>query len=116
VGNPLTAAGRIDRRVTIERATAERNAVGQRVESWAATATRFAAVAPAPGTERFASGETAANAPMRFVFRWEPDLVRVTDRLLHEDGRHYDVQSVTEIGRREGWEVLAVARAETEQE
>jgi head-tail adaptor len=112
MGNSLMRAGRRDRVVTIERATITRDAHNEQVQTWATHAVRFAFVRPAPGTERFRSAETAAEAPMRFVFLWEDGLVRVTDRLLHDDGRTYDVSSVTEIGRREGWEVLAVARAE----
>lgn len=110
--NPLLEAGKLDRRVTIERATTAKDDHGEDVETWAASATRWASVRPAPGTERFQSAETAAEAPMRFVFRFEDGLVRVTDRLLHEDGRRYYVASVTEIGRREGLEVLATARGE----
>lgn len=112
MGNKLLAAGRLDRRVTIERGTKARNTVGQTVLTWSPHATRWASVRPAPGTERFANAESAASAPLRFVFRWEDNLVKVTDRLLHDDGRRYDVNSVTEIGRREGIEVLAVGRAE----
>lgn len=110
--NPLLQKGRLDRRVTIERPTTGKDAQQNDVDSWSAHATRWASVRPAPGTERFASAETAAEAPMRFVFMYELDLVRVTDRLLHEDGRRYYAASVTEIGRREGWEVLAAARGE----
>lgn len=71
----------------------------------------MAGVSPAPGVERFGNAELAASALTRFVFRYRADLVRVTDSLLF-DGRTYQVSSVTEIGQREGWEVLATARAE----
>jgi SPP1 family predicted phage head-tail adaptor len=111
--NSLLQAGKLDRRVTIERFTAATDTHGEEVQTWTAHATRWASVRPAPGTERFQNAETAAEAPMRFVFRFEDDLVRVTDRLLHEDERTYYVASVTEIGRREGWEVLATARGES---
>lgn len=49
---------------------------------------------------------------MRFVFRWEADLVEVTNTIEDEDGRPYAIASITKIGRREGWEVLATARGE----
>lgn len=112
MGNPLTRAGNRDRQVTIERATISRDAHNEQVQTWATYAVRFASARPAPGTERFQNAETAAAAPMRFVFLWESNLVKVTDRILHEDGRHYYVADVKEIGRREGLEVLAVARPE----
>lgn len=112
MGNSLLRAGRLDRRVTIRRAGAStRNSWGEQVPGASTETVRFAAVSPAPGTERFANAENAASAPMRFVLRWEPDLVEVTDSLLL-DGRTFEIRSVTEIGRREGIEVLATARGE----
>lgn len=112
MGNPLLLKGQLNRRVTIERATVSRDSHNQAVSTWSTHATRYASARPAPGTERFQNAETAADAPMRFVFMYEPGLVTVEDRLLHEDGRRYDIASVTEIGLREGWEVLATARGE----
>jgi head-tail adaptor len=110
--NPLVAAGKLDRRVTIVRPTFTRNAENERVEGEPERVARWASVRPAPGTERFQNSETAAEAPMRFVFRWEADLVEVTNTIEDEDGRPYAIASITEIGRREGWEVLATARGE----
>lgn len=112
MGNPLLEAGRLDRWVTIERATTTKNRLNEDVQTWDTHAERWASCKPAPGTERFQSAETAAHAPMRFVFRWEDDLVDVEDRILHDDGRRYPVVSVNEIGRREGWEVLTEGRGE----
>lgn len=114
MGNALLQAGKLDRKVTINRPTWTRDEGNERVPGEPDTTTRWASVRPAPGTERFQDAETAAAAPMRFVFRWEDDLVRVTDSITH-DGRDYAVASVTEIGRREGIEVLATARGETEE-
>lgn len=114
MGNALLAAGKLDRRVTIVRdGAATTDDWGEATAGTPARMTRWASMRPAPGTERFANAENAATAPMRFVFRWAADLVRVTDR-LELGGRTYDIKSVTEIGRREGWEVLAIARAEGE--
>jgi head-tail adaptor len=110
--NRLVAAGKRDRPVTILRRTFTTDAHNEEIEGMPTSKTRFASVKPSPGTERFQSAETAASAPMRFVFAYEPDLVRVTDSIEHDDGRTYAVASVTEIGRREGWEVLATARGE----
>lgn len=125
MGNDLLQRGKLDRRVTIVRDGAE--AVNNRwtgadpaadTDSWgqeqsegAGRIERWASARPAPGIERFANAENAASAPMRFVFGWEADLVRRTDRIEH-DGQTYDIKSAIEIGRREGWEVLATARVE----
>lgn len=112
MGNPLLDAGKLDRRVTIERSTASVDGHGEDILVWGSHATRWASARPAPGTERFQSAELAAQSVTRFVFRWEDGLVSVEDRLLHDDGRRYAISSVMEIGRREGWEVLATARGE----
>lgn len=111
MGNPLMQTGKRNRRVTILRPTFTRDAHNERVEGDPTRRKRWAAVTPAPGVERFQNSETAAQAPMRFVFDFEAGLVEVTDALEH-DGRTYAVASVTEIGLREGLEVLATARAE----
>lgn len=108
----MLAKGRLNRRVTIERSgTLTQDSWGETVEGSTVQTTRYAEVKPVPGTERFANAENAATAPTRFLFRYEPDLVSVIDRLLY-GGRTYDIKSVAEWGNREGWEVLAVARAE----
>jgi head-tail adaptor len=75
-----------------------------RVDAWAA-------IRSAPGTERFQSAENAALAPMRFFFRWRDGLVSPTS-VIEYDGRTFDVKSVEEIGRRELWQVIAVAKAD----
>lgn len=112
MGNPLLVSGKLDRLVTILRPTFTTNSRNEEIEGAPDETVRPSSVKPAPGTERFRSSETASEAPMRFVFRYEPDLVRVTDSILHDDGRTYAIASVTEIGRHEGWEVLASARGE----
>jgi head-tail adaptor len=113
VGNPLTAAGRLDRKVTIVRPSFTTNTHNEQVEGEPVRTRVSASMRPAPGTERFQNAETAASAPMRFVFRWRADLVRVSDRIEGDDGRTYEVLWWAEIGRREGIEALATARGET---
>lgn len=112
MGNPLVEAGKRDRWVEVVRATTTTNAHNEEIESGETRTGVFASMKPGPGTERFQSAETAASAPMRFVFAYRPDLIRVTDRLEADDGRTYEVLWWAEIGRREGIEALATARAE----
>jgi len=78
---------------------------GIEVDTWAAIKT-------VPGTERFASGENAAAAPMQFFFRWRENLVR-PQSIITYDGQQYDVKSIEELGRRQRLRVLAVARLTT---
>jgi head-tail adaptor len=112
--NKLLKSGDFNRAVTILRRNVTKNAHNEEVEGDPTEVETRARVTPAPGTERFASAENAAQAPMRFVIRWRPDPPSVEDS-LEMDGRPYAISSVTEIGLHEGWEILAVARAETEE-
>lgn len=111
MGNSLTRAGNFNRAVTILKRNVTTNDNNEEVEGEPTEVETLASVKPAPGTERFQSAEMAAQAPMRFVFRYRDDLMTVEDSILF-DGRIYTVSSVTEIGIREGIEVLATARAE----
>jgi SPP1 family predicted phage head-tail adaptor len=109
MGKALLAAGALDRRVTIVRATvASTNDYGEPVPGDPIETTKWASARPAPGTERYQNAQNAAEIVMRFVFRFEAELVPLT-ATLRLDGVNYDVKSVIEIGRREGLEVLAVA-------
>lgn len=112
----LVQSPRFNRRVTVlKRGTPMTNTHNEEVEGTPTKVETWAAVTPAPGTERFASAEMAALAPMRFVFRWRDNLLTVKDSIRF-DGHDYAVSSVTEIGTREGIEVLATARAEVSEE
>lgn len=78
---------------------------GIEVDAWASIKT-------APGTERFASAENAAAAPLQFFFRWRADLVTPLS-VIQYDGQQFDVKSIEELGRRQRLRVLAVARLTT---
>lgn len=104
--------GRLNRRVQIERAGAPTfDGYGELVTGPPTVITRYASVTPVPGTERFANAENAATAPKRFIFRYEKDLVNVMNALIY-DGKRHEILSVDEYGNRDGWEVLAISRAE----
>jgi SPP1 family predicted phage head-tail adaptor len=106
-------AGKYDRRVTIIRAEAgTRDEYGEVIPGADGETETWASVKPLRGSERFVTAENAAQRPMTFRFRWRDDLVRVTDVILGDDGRRYDVTSVIEIGRREEIEAEGVARGE----
>jgi head-tail adaptor len=111
-GNPLLEHGKLDRYVTIVRQTTTTNTHNEEIASGETRVERWASMKPGPGNERFQNSEIAASAPMRFVFHFEQGLIEVTDRIEADDGRTYDVLWWAEIGRREGIEALATARAE----
>lgn len=103
-------AGRLDRRITIERATVETDPFGGETPTWAEVATVWASVEWVKDGERLRAAELAASADVRFQIRWGFG-VTVEDRITY-DGRVYDILGVKEIGRHEGQELSASARAE----
>lgn len=103
-------SGRLDRRLTLQRKTATENDYGEPVESWTTLATVWAEKIPVRGAERYAAMQTVAEVEERFRIRYRKDLTPL-DRVICGNIT-YDVLGVLEIGRREGWEILAKGRAE----
>jgi SPP1 family predicted phage head-tail adaptor len=107
-------AGDLDRRISIERATVARDAFNNPVPStWLPVATVWAAKMEIRDAERIAAQEVGAEVTTRFQIRWSSTVADVNpkDRLIF-DGRTYGISAVKEIGRREGLEITANARAD----
>ena len=104
------AAGDLDRRITFERAIGTTDDLGGEVHNWGEHATVWAQVLPISDGERWRAAEVAASVTTRFRIRWGAG-VTVEDRIAY-DGRIYDIVGVKEIGRREGQEITAAARAD----
>lgn len=107
------AAGKMDRRITIQRATITRDEYNAEVPGWADLATVWASYEPIKDGERFRAGERAAELSARFHIRYSSQVSGVTakDRLTFE-GRTFEIEHVKEIGRREGLELTTVGRAD----
>lgn len=107
-------AGRLDRRISILRATTAANAFNEKVETWSALVVVWAEAKPVLDGERQAAGQTLASKSIRFTIRHSTAVADVDPRdRIEFDGRTYDINGVKEIGRREGLEITATARAET---
>lgn len=107
------AAGKMDRRIVLERFTETRDDYNELVKTWAALATRWASYEPLSDGEKFSASETAANASARFVIRHSSAVADLNpkDRLVFGSVT-YEIVRVKEIGRREGLEITAGARAD----
>lgn len=103
-------AGKLDRLVTLQRATVTTDAFGAEVQTWADRATVSASAEPISDGERWRAAEVGATVTMRFQIRWGIGVL-VTDRLLYE-GRAYEIVGVKELERRAGVEISAAARGE----
>jgi SPP1 family predicted phage head-tail adaptor len=107
-------AGKLDRRITAERASVTTDAFGGVVETWYELATVWAEKLDLSDGERWRTAEVAAQVTTRFRIRWRL-AVTVEDRIVC-DGRTFEVHGVKELGRREGQEITCAARTSDELE
>lgn len=107
-------AGDLNRRITIERFTSTQDSgSGEEVRTWFTHATVWASKWDVSDGERIAAAEVQASITTRFVIRFSSQVsdVNPKDRIAFE-GRSYAIEAVKEIGRREGIEISASARAD----
>lgn len=107
-------AGNLDRRITIERLSVGRDALNNQTESWSPLVSGWpASKMEIRDSERVAAAERGAEVTTRFQIRHSSEVedVDAKDRIVF-DGRTYDIVAVKEIGRREGIEITAAARAD----
>jgi SPP1 family predicted phage head-tail adaptor len=101
-------AGRMDRRIALYHRVIAQDTQGQQVETWpTAYVSVWAEKLDVRGREYFSAQTTNADLATRFRIRWRNDVL-ATDRLTL-DGLSYNVSQVSEIGRRDGLELFAVA-------
>lgn len=106
-------AGKLDRRIVIERATETRDGFNVPIKAWDELACVAASKEDVRDSERVASQEIGAEITTRFQIRYSSDVADVDPRdRIRFEGRVYDIVARKEIGRRDGIELSAVARAE----
>lgn len=111
----MVGAGILDRRITIQRATVDRNALNEPIETWGTLATVYAGAADASAGEAYRAQEVGAQITTRFTVRHSSTTATITptDRISY-GGRLYNITAVREkAGTRNRWiEIDAVARAD----
>jgi head-tail adaptor len=119
-------AGRLDRRITIQRKVTSYSNSGAPVETWSAISHRRpASRAPIRGDERFQAQQFVAREQVEVRVRYGSSVAGLSplDRLVYPapadpdeqappEHNIYDIMAVHEIGRREGFRILAARRAE----
>lgn len=102
-------AGRLDRRIQIERAVTVVNSAGQPIDDWRPLgAERWAGFQQQGGREFLAADAERTEERAVFTIRYFDGLT-TADRVNY-GGRIYDIEAINEIGRREGQQLLTVAR------
>jgi len=107
-------AGALDRRIVIQRPTLARSTpLYEAIPSWATYATVWASKRPATAREMLRAQERGAEIDTVFEVRFSND-VRLVDPTFRVvvDGVTHEIVGVMEIGRREGLQLLCVARNE----
>jgi SPP1 family predicted phage head-tail adaptor len=108
-------AGARDRLIVIQVKTVARDGVGEAVESWANLRTVWAQrMEGSAVTERFAAQQRFAEVTTIFRVGYWPayaDISVDTHRVMYES-RPYNILGAIEIGRKDGVELVCVARGE----
>jgi SPP1 family predicted phage head-tail adaptor len=107
------AAGKLDRRVRIQRRSGITDAFGGESEVWIDGGAVWASRKDVSDAESIRAQEVGGSISCRFRMRWSSitSAIGSRDRLLCE-GRLYEVTGTKEIGRREYVEISATARTE----
>ena len=114
-------AGRINRRVLVQRRVDTQDASGQPIPEWVTIgAPRWADRQPAGGSEKFGSDQFLAREQIVWELRWTSDLENLNpkDRIVYPvtsspvDSEIYEILNVGEIGRRQGFRILTARRSE----
>jgi len=100
-------AGDMDRRVRIETPTFAQDSFGEPVPSWGVLDTVWAGVRFLRAAEPFQGQQPNAQRATVFTMRYRSDLDE-TMRIIF-DAETYGIESIEEIGRREGLAVTARA-------
>lgn len=124
----MVAAGRLDRRISIQTKTEPQSSSGAPRESWSTTVQRmWAAYMPVSGTETFAAPERVARRQIEFRVRYssltsalQANLHRIIYPALDDDemsspiaqSRVYDIQQILELGRHEALRIITQQRAD----
>ena len=107
-------AGKLDRRIALLEPGEETASPRGGVRVGEPTPHRvWAARLDRGGGERLQASAVVGSWQTRFAVRWS-QAIRAIDHkwgLTDESGRDYDIESVAEIGRREGFWLYAVARS-----
>lgn len=106
-------AGKLDRRITLQRYGITYDADNEPVEGFTDLATVWASVQYASDGEKARAGEVSAIVSVRFQIRWSSAVSTVNpkDRVAY-DAKVFDIVGVKELGRREGLEISAAAPAD----
>lgn len=121
-------AGRLDRRITLQRKWSSYSESGEPQDVWVTLGTtgesRPASITTIPGVERYAIEQFVGKEQVEFRLRWSADIADVSalDRIIYPASSAadspvptraiYNIMDTGEIGRREGLWIRAARQAD----
>lgn len=107
----MSGSGKMNRRITLQRATVVRNAFNDEIETWGTLATVWAQRHDVSAAEGFRAQEVGAELTARFTIRYSATVASLNprDRLLY-GGRIFNITGVREKDMNRWLEVDCVAR------
>lgn len=101
-------AGELDRKIIIEQQASGQDSIGEPNGSWSTFATVWASVKPVRANEIYSAQQVSPDRETRFRIRY---LSGVTEKMrISYDSKYWDIRGIEEIGRRQGLDLIAVAR------
>ncbi len=101
----MIRAGQLDRQITIQSPTFQKNETGEEETVWNDFATVWAQVKPVTGKEPFMAGQVNTQITTSFVIRRLDGLNEEME--IQYNGQHYNIEHLAEINRNEGQRILA---------
>ena len=100
-------AGKLDRKITIERLTSDNGFDGAGSDIWAPLVSCAAGIRQMSGREFMTDTGILSEVKRVFYIRWLEGL-RLTDRVIYA-GKAHNIVEIREVGRRAGLEIMTVA-------
>ncbi len=100
-------AGRLDRKLTLQKPTTTEDKYGEEQTTWNNYRDVWAGIQKQSGREMFEAGKLA-EVDMVFKIRYLSEIDE-TWRIQY-DGKDFDINHIKELGRKDGLEIAATAR------
>lgn len=97
---------RLDRAITIQQKTAGLDALGGVTATWSTYSQPMAAILPKLGGDNTEDVLTFYDQPIVFMIRYDAGIAEDM-RILHDNGRYYEIKAIEEMGRREMLKITA---------
>lgn len=101
-------AGKLDRQITLETNTPTANDYGEHTAGWGNAEMVWANVRYQTPKEVFQADQLSALQVAIFMIRYRTGIAAAKNRVIH-DGQTYNITGVSEIGRREGLQLIGEA-------